>query len=62
MYSFGSNIIVFDQQDVQLLDSVSVRGSGESIAFPLARAEGEASFSYFQRLLDYAKNLGVNQV
>ena len=62
MYSFGTNVIVFNRQDVQLLDSVSIRGSGESIAFPLTRAEGEASFSYFQRLIEYAKNLGVNQV
>jgi len=62
MYYFGKNIIVFDRQDMQLLDSISIRDSRESIAFPLASAEGEAEFPYFQRLIKYAKNLGINQV
>jgi hypothetical protein len=59
MYSFkgNDNITVFDAEEIELIESINAAEVKGSINFPLTRAREESNFSYFERLIDYARSI-----
>jgi hypothetical protein len=60
MYSFkgNDNIIVFGAGEMGLLESINTAERKGNINFPLTRDREESNFSYFERLIDHAQNIG----
>jgi hypothetical protein len=60
MYSFkgSDNIIVFGAGEMGLLESINTAERKGSINLPLTRGREESNFSYFERLIDHARNIG----
>jgi hypothetical protein len=60
MYSFKGNdsITVFEGEEMELIESINTAERKGSIDFSLTRDREESNFSYFERLIDYARSIG----
>ena len=60
MYSFKGNdsITVFEGEEMGLIELINTAERKGSIDLPLTRDREESNFSYFERLIDHARNIG----
>jgi len=60
MYSFkdNDNIVVFEGEEMELIESINTAERKGNINFPLTRDREESNFSYFERLIDHARSIG----
>ena len=60
MYNYKGNdsIVVFEGEELELIESINTAERKGNINFPLTRHREESNFSYFERLIDHARSIG----
>ncbi len=57
MHLFRDRVLCFDAEEMKLLEDVSAFGAEGTLLFPLTQTVGESDWSFYERLLDYARSV-----